>query len=132
MGRVGAACDNAAMESFFSLLQKNVLDTRRWETREELRPRDRHLDRNQVQPATTPTGPRQAPPVEFEMIYTTADAGVGRALGEGNRGVVNRQPTEDVSLQRECLTNQRPRGPELLQSAFRRCSYGYSFERSSA
>jgi putative transposase len=37
MGRVGAACDNAAMESFFSLLQKNVLDTRRWETREELR-----------------------------------------------------------------------------------------------
>jgi transposase InsO family protein len=36
MGRVGAACDNAAMESF-SQLQKNVLDTRRWETREELR-----------------------------------------------------------------------------------------------
>jgi transposase InsO family protein len=25
------------MEFFFSLLQKNVLDTRRWETREELR-----------------------------------------------------------------------------------------------
>jgi transposase InsO family protein len=25
------------MESFFSLLQKNVLDTRLWETREELR-----------------------------------------------------------------------------------------------
>ncbi|MFF4601096.1 IS3 family transposase [Amycolatopsis sp. NPDC001319] len=37
MGRVGACGDNAAMESFFSLLQKNVLDTRRWETREELR-----------------------------------------------------------------------------------------------
>ena len=30
MGRVGAAGDNAAMESFFSLLQKNVLDRRRW------------------------------------------------------------------------------------------------------
>ena len=25
------------MESFFSLLQKNVLDRRRWDTREELR-----------------------------------------------------------------------------------------------
>ncbi len=37
MGRVGAAGDNAAMESFFSLLQKNVLDRRRWNTREELR-----------------------------------------------------------------------------------------------
>jgi putative transposase len=37
MGRVGAAGDYAAMESFFSLLQKNVLDRRRWDTREELR-----------------------------------------------------------------------------------------------
>ncbi len=31
MGRVGAAGDNAAMESFFSLLQKNVLDRRSWQ-----------------------------------------------------------------------------------------------------
>jgi putative transposase len=37
MGRVGACGDNAAMESFFALLQKNVLDRQRWNTREELR-----------------------------------------------------------------------------------------------
>lgn len=37
MGRVGARGDNAAMESFFALLQKNVLDRRRWSTREQLR-----------------------------------------------------------------------------------------------
>ena len=37
MGRVGAAGDNAAMESFFSLLQKNVLDRRKWATRDQLR-----------------------------------------------------------------------------------------------
>jgi transposase InsO family protein len=37
MGRVGACGDNAAMESFFALLQKNVLDGQRWTTREELR-----------------------------------------------------------------------------------------------
>ena len=37
MGRVGACGDNAAMESFFSLLQKNVLDRQRWNSREELR-----------------------------------------------------------------------------------------------
>ena len=37
MGRVGACADNAAMESFFSLLQKNVLDRRRWSTRQDLR-----------------------------------------------------------------------------------------------
>jgi len=29
--------DNAAMESFLALLQKNVLDRQRWATREELR-----------------------------------------------------------------------------------------------
>ncbi len=37
MGRVGACDDNAAMESFFALVQNNVLDTRRWRTRAELR-----------------------------------------------------------------------------------------------
>ena len=38
MGQVGSAADNAAMESFFALLQKNVLNRRRrWETRDELR-----------------------------------------------------------------------------------------------
>jgi transposase InsO family protein len=37
MGRVGACADNAAMESFFSLLQKNVLNRRRWQTHQQLR-----------------------------------------------------------------------------------------------
>ncbi|MGY4844550.1 IS3 family transposase [Kocuria sp. MNB10] len=37
MGRVGACADNAAMESFFALLQKNVLDRQRWSSREDLR-----------------------------------------------------------------------------------------------
>lgn len=37
MGRVGAAGDNAAMKSFFALLQKNVLNRRRWTGFQELR-----------------------------------------------------------------------------------------------
>lgn len=37
MGRVGKAGDNAAIDSSFSLLQKNALDRRSWTTREELR-----------------------------------------------------------------------------------------------
>ncbi|MGZ0220390.1 MAG: IS3 family transposase, partial [Acidimicrobiales bacterium] len=37
MGQVGSAGDNAAMESFFSLLQKNVLNRCHWQTRDELR-----------------------------------------------------------------------------------------------
>ncbi|HJT94142.1 MAG TPA: IS3 family transposase [Mycobacterium sp.] len=71
MGRVGAAGDNAAMESFFSLLQKNVLDRRRWDTREQLRiaivtwiERTYHRRRRQ-------TGLGRLTPVEFEAIMTT-------------------------------------------------------------
>lgn len=37
MGRVGAAGDNAAMESFFALVQLNVLNRERWATRNQLR-----------------------------------------------------------------------------------------------
>jgi putative transposase len=74
MGRVASAGDNAAMESFFSLLQKNVLDTRRWETREELRLAivvwiETKYNRRRRQRALG-----KLTPVEFEMIYTAADA----------------------------------------------------------
>ena len=62
MGRVGAAGDNAAMESFFSLLQKNVLDRRRWDTREATADRDRHLDRTHLPPPPTPGRPRAVDP----------------------------------------------------------------------
>lgn len=37
MGRVGACADSAAMESFFALLQRNMLDRKLWSTRAELR-----------------------------------------------------------------------------------------------
>jgi putative transposase len=71
MGRVGAAGDNAAMESFFSLLQKNVLDRRRWDTREELRIAivtwiERTYHRRRRQAALG-----RLTPVEFEAIMTT-------------------------------------------------------------
>jgi putative transposase len=36
MGRVASAADNAAMESFWALLQKNVLDQHQWRTRQQL------------------------------------------------------------------------------------------------
>ena len=71
MGRVGAAGDNAAMESFFSLLQKNVLDRHVWTTREELRiaivtwiERTYHRRRRQA-------GLGRLTPIEFETIMTT-------------------------------------------------------------
>lgn len=37
MGRVASSADNASMDSFVSLPQENVLNTRRWDTRDQLR-----------------------------------------------------------------------------------------------
>jgi transposase InsO family protein len=70
MGRVGAAGDNAAMESFFALLQKNVLNTRTWATRLELRLAivtwiERTYHRRRRQRALG-----RLTPVEFEAIMT--------------------------------------------------------------
>ncbi len=74
MGRVASSADNAAMESFFALLQKNVLDTRRWDTRQQLRlaivtwiERTYHRRRRQ-----RPLG--KLTPIEFETIYAAAHA----------------------------------------------------------
>ncbi|NBH09088.1 IS3 family transposase [Amycolatopsis sp. SID8362] len=74
MGRVGACGDNAAMESFFSLLQKNVLDTRRWRTREELRLAIVSWIETKYHRKRRQRGLGKLTPVEFETIYTTASA----------------------------------------------------------
>ena len=71
MGRVGAAGDNAAMESFFSLLQKKVLNRRIWNTREELRIAivtwiERTYHRRRRQAALG-----RLTPIEYELIMTT-------------------------------------------------------------
>ncbi|WP_395098275.1 IS3 family transposase [Streptomyces noursei] len=70
IGRVGAAGDNAAMECFFSLLQKNVLDRRAWATREELRIAivtwiEKTYHRRRRQAALG-----RMTPVEFEIVMT--------------------------------------------------------------
>ena len=68
MGRVASCGDNASMESFFSLLQKNVLNRRSWATREQLRiaivtwiERTYHRRRRQVRLG-------RLTPIEFETI----------------------------------------------------------------
>jgi len=72
MGRVGACADNAAMESFFSLLQRNVLDRQRWLTRQDLRlaittwiERTYHRRRRQRRLG-------KLTPIEYETINRTA------------------------------------------------------------
>lgn len=74
MGRIGACADNAAMESFFALLQKNVLDRQRWHSREELRLAivnwiERTYHRRRRQRALG-----KLTPIEFETVHEVAHA----------------------------------------------------------
>jgi putative transposase len=69
---VGAAGDNATMESFFALLQNNVLDRRAWHTRDELRIAivtwiERTYHRRRRQAALG-----RLTPIEYEAIMTTS------------------------------------------------------------
>ena len=74
MGQVGSAGDNAAMESFFALLQKNVLDRQPWVTRDELRieivtwiERTYHRRRRQARLG-------RLTPIDYEIIMTPQTA----------------------------------------------------------
>jgi transposase InsO family protein len=71
MGQVASAGDNAALKSFFALLQKNVLDRRRWTTRDDLRiaivtwiERTYHRRRRQARLG-------RLTPIEYEATMTT-------------------------------------------------------------
>ena len=74
MGQVGSSADNAAMESWFALLQKNVLNRRTWATRDQLRlaivtwtERTYHRRRRQARLG-------RLTPIEYEMIMTPQTA----------------------------------------------------------
>ena len=73
-GRICSAGDNAAMESFWSLLQTNVLNQRRWRTRQEVRlamvvwiERKHHRQR----PQDSLGG---LTPIDYEATITTTEA----------------------------------------------------------
>lgn len=68
MGRVGACGDNAAMESFFSLLQKDVLDRQTWATRDELRAAIVHWIERTYHRRRRQDRLGKLTPVEFEAI----------------------------------------------------------------
>ncbi len=72
MGRVAAAGDNAAMESFFALLQKNVLDRQRWRTRAELRYAIIHWIEHTYNRCRRQRRLGRLTPVEFELAFNPA------------------------------------------------------------
>jgi transposase InsO family protein len=74
MGRVGACADNAAMESFFSLLQKNVLNRRRWQTRQQLRLAIITWIENTYHRRRRQNTLGRLTPIEFEILQQAAHA----------------------------------------------------------
>ena len=69
MGRVASAGDNAAMESFFSLLQKNVLNRQHWATRSELRYAIVYWIEHTYNHRRRQRGLGRLTPVEYELAF---------------------------------------------------------------
>jgi len=69
MGRVSSAGDNAAMESFYSLLQKNVLDRKRWRTRDDLAYAIVYWIEHTYNHRRRQRGLGKLTPVEFELAF---------------------------------------------------------------
>ncbi len=70
MGRVSSAGDNAAMESFYSLLQKNVLNRRRWRTRDELASEIIYWIEHTYNRRRRQRALGKLTPIEFELAFT--------------------------------------------------------------
>jgi transposase InsO family protein len=74
VGCVAAAGDNAAMESFNALLQKNVLDRQRWATRDDLRYAIIYWIEHTYNRRRRQRRLGRLTPVEFELAFTTEAA----------------------------------------------------------
>jgi putative transposase len=72
MGRVSSAGDNAAMESFYSLLQKNVLNRRHWRTRDELAYEIIYWIEHTYNRQRRQRNLGKLTPVEFELAFTNS------------------------------------------------------------
>ena len=69
MGRVASAGDNAAMESWNSLLQKNVLDRKTWTTRDELHNAIVHWIEHTYNRRRRQRALGRLTPVEYELTF---------------------------------------------------------------
>ncbi len=115
MVQVASAGDNAAMESFFALLQKNVLNPRRWATRTQLRlaiitwiDRTYHRRRRQarlgqltsVEYETINTPKSQSPPENRCRLLVQQSP-----LPSGHRVVLSGRPARGPSKHQRWATN---------------------------
>ncbi len=73
MGRVASSVDNTMMESFWSTLQRELLDTRRWATQEELASAIFEWIEAWYNPRRRHTSLGMHAPHQFESRHTTAN-----------------------------------------------------------
>ena len=73
MGRVASSVDNTMMESFWSTMQRELLDTRRWATQDELASAIFEWIEAWYNPRRRHTSLGMLAPHEFEALHTAAD-----------------------------------------------------------
>jgi putative transposase len=74
MGSIGDAYDNAMAKSFFSTLQRELLDQRRWEYSSPARIGRLRVDRGLVQPRRWHSSIGNLSPIDYEARFIPAAA----------------------------------------------------------
>ncbi len=74
MGRVASSVDNSMIESFWSTLQRELLDTRRWTNRQQLASAIFEWIEAWYNPRRRHTSLSMLSPVQYEALYTAANA----------------------------------------------------------
>ena len=72
MGRVASSVDNTMMESFWSTMQRELLDRRQWSTRAELGSAIFEWIEGFYNPHRRRSGIGYRSPAEFEALHTAA------------------------------------------------------------
>src|SRR5438045_3800766 len=90
MGTIGDAYDNAAAESFFSIIQRELLDRQRWTTRAELASAIFEYIEAWFNPHRRHSYCRMLSPIDYEAHHTNAAAAASspQPTPPGNRGKV--------------------------------------------
>ncbi len=73
MGRVASSVDNTMMESFWSTMQRELLDTQRWSTQEELASAIFEWIEAWYNPRRRHTSLAMLAPHEYETLHTAAN-----------------------------------------------------------
>ena len=72
MGRVASSVDNTMIESFWSTMQRELLDTRRWDSQEQLASAIFEWIEAWYNPRRRHTSLGDLSPTDFENLHTNA------------------------------------------------------------